>query len=149
MENKKLSWVILIALSVIWGSSFILMKRGLEAFSSDEVAALRISIAFLFLLPLQLKHHKIKIRKYFFGLILMGVFGNLLPAFLFTKAETQISSSLAGMLNALTPLFTIIVGLVWSKIRPGKQQIYGITVGLIAAVFLMVFVLLVQIPFLL
>jgi drug/metabolite transporter (DMT)-like permease len=139
MENKKLSWVILIALSVIWGSSFILMKRGLEAFSSDEVAALRISIAFLFLLPLQLKHHKIKIRKYFFGLILMGVFGNLLPAFLFTKAETQISSSLAGMLNALTPLFTIIVGLVWLKIRPSKQQIYGITVGLIAAVFLMVF----------
>jgi drug/metabolite transporter (DMT)-like permease len=139
MENKKLSWVILIALSVIWGSSFILMKRGLEAYRSDEVAALRISIAFLFLLPLQLKHHKIKFRKYFFGLILMGVFGNLLPAFLFTKAETQISSSLAGMLNALTPLFTIIVGLVWLKIRPSKQQIYGITVGLIAAVFLMVF----------
>jgi drug/metabolite transporter (DMT)-like permease len=139
MSSKSLAWIILITLSVVWGSSFILMKRGLEAFSSDEVAALRISIAFLFLLPLQLKHYKIDFKKYFFGLILMGVFGNLIPAFLFTKAETQISSSLAGMLNALTPLFTILVGLVWIKIRPSKQQIYGIIVGLISAVLLVVF----------
>jgi drug/metabolite transporter (DMT)-like permease len=139
MSSKSLAWIILITLSVVWGSSFILMKRGLEAFSSDEVAALRISIAFLFLLPLQLRHYKIDFKKYFFGLILMGVFGNLIPAFLFTKAETQISSSLAGMLNALTPLFTILVGLVWIKIRPSKQQIYGIIVGLISAVLLVVF----------
>lgn len=139
METKKLSWIILIILSIVWGSSFILMKRGLEAYSSDEVAALRISIAFLFLLPLQLRHYKIDLKKYFFGLILMGVFGNLIPAFLFTKAETQISSSLAGMLNALTPLFTILVGFIWLKINPSKQQIYGIIVGLISAVFLMVF----------
>ncbi len=139
MSSKSLAWIILITLSFVWGSSFILMKRGLEAFSSDEVAALRISIAFLFLLPLQFKHYKIDFKKYFFGLILMGVFGNLIPAFLFTKAETQISSSLAGMLNALTPLFTILVGLVWIKIRPSKQQIYGIIVGLISAVLLVVF----------
>jgi len=139
MQTKKLSWIILFTLSIVWGSSFILMKRGLEAYSSDEVAALRISIAFLFLLPLQLKHHKIDLKKYFFGLILMGVFGNLIPAFLFTKAETQISSSLAGMLNALTPLFTILVGFLWLKISPTKQQVYGIIVALVSAVFLMVF----------
>jgi len=139
MQTKKLSWIVLFTLSIVWGSSFILMKRGLEAYSSDEVAALRISIAFLFLLPLQLKHHKIDLKKYFFGLILMGVFGNLIPAFLFTKAETQISSSLAGMLNALTPLFTILVGFLWLKISPTKQQVYGIIVALVSAVFLMVF----------
>jgi len=139
MQTKKLPWIILFTLSIVWGSSFILMKRGLEAYSSDEVAALRISIAFLFLLPLQLKHHKIDLKKYFFGLILMGVFGNLIPAFLFTKAETQISSSLAGMLNALTPLFTILVGFLWLKISPTKQQVYGIIVALVSAVFLMVF----------
>ena len=124
MEIKKLSWVILIILSIVWGSSFILMKRGLEAFSSDEVAALRISLAFIFLVPLQIKHYKIDLNKYFWGLIIMGVFGNLIPAFLFTKAETQISSSLAGMLNALTPLFTILVGLIWLKINPSKQNLF-------------------------
>ncbi len=139
MQNKKLAWSLLIILSLVWGSSFILMKRGLEAFSSDEVAALRISIAFLFLSPLLIKYFKIDFKKYWRGLILMGVFGNLIPAFLFTKAETEISSSLTGMLNALTPLFTIAIGVVWLKINPTKKQTIGILIGLVAAVSLMYF----------
>jgi drug/metabolite transporter (DMT)-like permease len=139
MQSKSLSWSILIVLSVVWGSSFILMKRGLDAFSSDEVAALRISIAFLFLLPFQIKHYKIDIKKYFLGLAIMGAFGNLIPAFLFTKAETHISSSLAGMLNALTPIFTILVALFWLKTKTSSKQISGIIVGFIAAVCLIFF----------
>lgn len=139
MQNKKLAWLILIVLSIVWGSSFILMKRGLDAFSSDEVAALRISIAFVFLAPLLIKHYKIDLKKYGFGLILMGVFGNLIPAFLFTKAETEISSSLTGMLNALTPLFTIIIAMFWLKLKPTGTQISGLIVGFIAAVALMYF----------
>ena len=139
MQNKKLAWALLIILSLVWGSSFILMKRGLDAFSSDEVAALRISIAFLFLAPFLLKYYKIDFKKYLPGLLLMGVFGNLLPAFLFTKAETQISSSLTGMLNALTPLFTVLVGLFWLKVKPKAIQIVGIIVGFIGAACLMLF----------
>ncbi|MBL7932312.1 MAG: DMT family transporter [Bacteroidia bacterium] len=139
MNSKALSWSILILLSIIWGSSFILMKRGMEAFSSDEVAALRISIAFLFLTPLFLKHHKIDFKKYFKGLFIMGVFGNLIPAFLFTKAETQISSSLAGMLNALTPIFTVIIAAFWLKLKPSGTKISGIVIGFIAASCLMLF----------
>ncbi|MBL7921111.1 MAG: DMT family transporter [Bacteroidia bacterium] len=139
MQNKKLAWFLLIILSLVWGSSFILMKRGLDAFNSDEVAALRISIAFLFLVPFLIKYYKIDLKKYLPGLILMGVFGNLLPAFLFTKAETQISSSLTGMLNALTPLFTVLVGLFWLKIKPKAMQIVGIIIGFIGAACLMIF----------
>lgn len=139
MQNKKLAWFLLIILSLVWGSSFILMKRGLDAFSSDEVAALRISIAFLFLVPFLIKYYKIDLKKYLPGLILMGVFGNLLPAFLFTKAETQISSSLTGMLNALTPLFTVLVGLFWLKVKPKAMQVVGIIIGFIGAACLMIF----------
>ena len=139
MTSKTLSWIILIVLALIWGSSFILMKRGMEAFSSDEVAALRISIAFLALTPLYLKHYKIDFKKYFKGLFIMGVFGNLIPAFLFTKAETQVSSSLAGMLNALTPLFTVLVALFWFKTKPSGIKISGIVVGFISASCLMLF----------
>lgn len=115
------------------------MKRGMNAFSSDEVAALRISIAFLFLLPFHLKYTKIDFKKYFLGVLVMGVFGNLIPAFLFTLAETQISSSLTGMLNALTPLFTILIGLVWLKNRPSAKQLAGISIGFVAAICLMLF----------
>lgn len=139
MNSKTLSWLILIVLSVVWGSSFILMKRGMEAFSSDEVAALRISIAFLFLTPLYVRNYKIDLKKYFVGLFIMGVFGNLIPAFLFTKAETHISSSLAGMLNALTPLFTVIIASFWLKSKPAGAKISGIIVGFIAASCLMIF----------
>lgn len=139
MSSKAISWIILVALALVWGSSFILMKRGMDAFSSDEVAALRISIAFLALTPLYIKHYKIDFKKYFKGLVIMGVFGNLIPAFLFTKAETQISSSLAGMLNALTPLFTVLVASVWLKVKPNGVKISGIIVGFIAAACLMLF----------
>ncbi len=116
------------------------MKEGLVAFSSDEVAALRIAIAFLALLPFLFKHFKsVDLKKDWRGLVIMGVFGNLLPAFLFTKAETQISSSLTGMLNALTPLFTIVIGLLVFKTKVQRYQIIGVAIGLIGALFLLSF----------
>ena len=116
------------------------MKEGLVAFSSDEVAALRIAIAFVFLLPFLIQHYKnINFKKDWLGLVLMGVFGNFIPAFLFTKAETQISSSLTGMLNALTPLFTIILGFLMFKNKVHKFQIVGVAIGLIGALCLLGF----------
>jgi len=140
MKAGTLSWFYLILLSLIWVSSFILMKEGLVAFTSVEVAGLRIAIAFIFLLPLFVKHYKnINFKKDWLGLVLMGMFGNLLPAFLFTKAETEISSSLTGMLNALTPLFTILLGILVFKTKVKKFQIIGVAIGLIGALFLLGF----------
>jgi drug/metabolite transporter (DMT)-like permease len=115
------------------------MKRGLEAFSSEQVAALRIVIAFLFLSPLLVKHYKVNLKKNWKGLIIMGFFGNLIPAFLFTKAETGISSALAGMLNALTPIFAILVGLIVFKTSVSRNQIIGVIIGLLGALLLVSF----------
>ena len=139
MKKSYLPWILLLALSLVWGSSFILMKRGLTAFDSDEVAALRITIASVFLLPLLVKYHNIDLRKNLKGLILMGAFGNLIPAFLFTKAETEISSSLTGMLNALTPLFTILIGILFFKQTITKVKFFGVTIGFLGAIGLIVF----------
>jgi drug/metabolite transporter (DMT)-like permease len=136
---KNLKWILLVILSLIWGSSFILMKRGLEAYSSEQVAALRIGMAYLFLVPFLVKYYSVNLKKYWVGLLGMGVFGNLIPAFLFTKAETGISSSLAGMLNALTPLFTIIVGVLAFRQRSNIFQLAGILIGLVGAVLLLYF----------
>ena len=121
MQAKNTKWIILFLLALVWGSSFILMKRGLEAFNSGQVAALRISIASIFLIPFLIKHYNVNLKKNWQGLVLAGVFGNLIPAFLFTKAETGISSSLAGMLNALTPLFTVILGWVAFKNKTNRN----------------------------
>ncbi len=139
MNTSFISWFLLVLLSLIWGSSFILMKRGMEVFSSEQVAALRIVIAFLFLLPLMLKHYKVNLKKYWFGILMMGTFGNLIPAFLFTRAETGISSALAGMLNALTPVFAIIVGTLLFKTKTSLNQIIGVAVGFGGAILLVSF----------
>jgi len=111
----------------------------MEVFSSEQVAALRIVIAFLFLLPLMLKHYKVNLKKYWFGILMMGTFGNLIPAFLFTRAETGISSALAGMLNALTPVFAIIVGTLLFKTKTSFNQIIGVVVGFGGAILLVSF----------
>ncbi len=137
MNKKVLSWFILIVLSLVWGSSFILMKQGLKAYTSDEVAALRITIASIFMLPFLIKHYnQLNLLKNLKGLILMGVFGNLIPAFLFTKAETQISSSLTGMLNALTPMFTVIIGVLFFSQKLNRFQLMGVLVGFLGAIAL-------------
>jgi drug/metabolite transporter (DMT)-like permease len=137
MKNNKTAWILLTVLALIWGSSFILMKRGLAVFSSEQVAALRIFIAGLCLAPFVVKHFsKIEKRNYKY-LFLIGLLGNGIPAFLFTKAETIISSSLAGLLNALTPLFTLIISIIVFKNRVAWINALGLLIGFIGAAGLM------------
>ncbi len=138
MSKKTINWVIFVALAIIWGSSFILMKRGLDVFSSDEVAALRIFISFLFLSPLLILHCKKSFLKHWKAFLGMGVFGNLIPAFLFTKAETGINSSLTGMLNSLTPLFTLLFGVLLFRTKTQRVNVMGILIGFMGAVGLIV-----------
>lgn len=130
--NKKIwQWIVLLGLSLIWGSSFILMKRGLEAFTNNQVAAFRIFISYLAFLPFAIKHiNKLK-KENILSLLIIGVIGNAIPAMLFTKAQTRIDSSLAGMLNSLTPMFTLFAGFLFYKSRILFINIAGILLGLI------------------
>jgi drug/metabolite transporter (DMT)-like permease len=133
--NKKIwQWVVLLVLSLIWGSSFILMKRGLDAFTNNQVAAFRIFISYLAFLPFAIKHiNKLK-KENIISLLIVGFIGNAIPAMLFTKAQTRIDSSLAGMLNSLTPMFTLFAGLLFYKSRILLINIAGILLGLIGAI---------------
>ncbi len=140
--TKKLSpyhLFIYIVLILIWGSSFILMKKGLLVFSSAQVAAIRISTACLVLLPFLLIRFREIDRKKVVYMILMGLTGSGIPAFLFTEAETQVSSSLAGILNALTPLFVLFIGLIFFKMKSNALKITGILVGFGGSVMLILF----------
>ena len=107
-SNLK-NWGLLVLLALIWGSSFILIKRGLEVFSPGEVGAYRIVAAATFLLPLSLPRIKFLTSEQAQNLILIGLLGSFIPAFLFPTAQTRLSSSLTGVLNALTPLFVVII----------------------------------------
>lgn len=145
MSKELRAWLMLGALAAVWGSSFILMKKGMFAadgtaiFSDTQVGAIRMLIAGGVLLPFALRAvQKIKSFKQFLLLGLVGLSGNFFPAFLFTYAETGLSSGFAGMLNSFTPIFTILIGFFIYKIRLTPIQLIGIAIGSVGIVLLMI-----------
>jgi drug/metabolite transporter (DMT)-like permease len=145
VQNKNSSimiWGALLLLAFIWGSSFILMKialfdkSGNPVYSALEVAALRIAIAGIVLLPVTIRHLKKVDRSKWLSILAIGVFGNMLPAYLFTSAQTEIPSAIAGMLNALTPLFTMVVAVIVFKTVISMRQASGLAIGLLGALML-------------
>src|SRR6056297_528508 len=133
LEKRWGQYATLILLAFVWGSSFILMKIGLKSFTSPQAAAIRIVSASLALLPLSLRHIKQLKRKDLKSLLIAGFIGSFIPAFLFTKAQTLIDSSMAGMLNSLTPMFTLFIGLAFYKIKILRMQVIGLILGLMGA----------------
>lgn len=133
-EGRKLwHWLVLGILSLIWGTSYILMKKGLESFSIYQIASLRILISFLCLLPVALHSLKKLNRTNHLSIIIIGLFGSGIPALLFPLAQTRIDSSVAGMLNSLSPVFTLIMGIVMYRRKAIRSQIAGVFIGLIGA----------------
>ncbi|WP_262890285.1 DMT family transporter [Pontibacter amylolyticus] len=119
-----------IILALIWGTSFILIKKGLVVYSSDELGALRMVIACAALLPFAIKNvRKVEPHRWKF-LLGSGLLGNFLPAFLFAIAETRLASGLAGVLNSLTALFTLLVGAALFGQSITWMRMLGIVVGI-------------------
>jgi drug/metabolite transporter (DMT)-like permease len=137
MEKKSiLSWFLLVLLSIVWGSSFILMLRGMQTedgtpvYSDVQVGALRMTIAGLVMFPFGVfLLKKIRSIRLFFALLIVGTCGNFIPAFLFTYAETELSSGLTGMLNSFTSFFTIIIGYMVFRQAVSSRQVYGLVIA--------------------
>lgn len=121
---------LIIILALLWGSSFMLMKQGLKVFSAQQVASFRIFIAFVALLPVYLRIDLEGLkRSHFFGLLVVALFGSGIPPYLFTWAQTHIASYVAGVLNALTPLMTMLFGYLLFRNKVRGSQILGVLIG--------------------
>lgn len=131
------AWGLLVVLSLIWGTSFILMKKGLVVFSALELGAARVSVAAALLLPFALREIGRVDRSRLKWLALSGTVGTLIPAFLFAYAETRLASGLAGVLNALTAVFALLVGALLFGQRLTGLRVLGIGLGLVGTVVLM------------
>lgn len=136
MNGKIISWALFIVLCIIWGSSFILMKEGLQQLSAYQVAAVRMLSAGVVLLPFAYKGFLQVERKSLGLIVLTGIIGSFIPAILFCVAETKIDSALAGMLNALTPLCVILIGVLFFKSKTAWKKIAGVVVGFAGMVLL-------------
>ncbi|MCE3007334.1 MAG: DMT family transporter [Bacteroidetes bacterium] len=132
--THRLALLILVVCALVWGSSFILMKRGLVVFTASQVAALRIGFAGLGFAPIilyRLLRHR---RRLPYGRLLFGTaIGNLIPAFLFSLAQTRLQSGTTGVLNTLTPLSAMLLGLLLYGQPFRAQKLVGVLLGLAGA----------------
>ncbi len=128
------NYLTLAGLALIWGTSYILIKWGLEVFTPLQVASMRVGISAIALAPMAYTHLRRVSRAQLPLLLLVGLTGTALPSFLFPFAQTELSSSLTGMLSGLTPLCTFLVAWILFRSRPANRQFVGILLGLIGAI---------------
>ncbi len=138
MGLKNLKWILLIVLSLIWGSSFILIKRGLVGLSPMQLGSLRILFSAVFLILIGFKSLAEIKRHQWKYIVLTSFFGTFIPAFLFALAQTQITSSVSSILNSLTPLNTLILGALAFGLTFKRTQIVGVIIGLIGTLLLII-----------
>jgi drug/metabolite transporter (DMT)-like permease len=132
------NWILLGLLTIIWGSSYILIKKALIAFTPIEVGLLRLSLSFLVTTPFLIGALKNVRNENLGDIIIVGLLGTGLPVFLFAFATTKISSSVNGIINSLSPLFTVLSGFLLFKISVSREKILGVLIGLLGAVVLVV-----------
>lgn len=136
MNNYNQKWIYLLVLSLIWGSSFILIKKSLIGLSPYQMGALRIIFTSVFLGVVGYKSiQQIKKRDWKW-IAISGFLGSFFPPFLFAIAQTEIDSAIAAVLNSLTPLNTLIAGVVLFGVFITRKQVYGVIIGLIGTLIL-------------
>ena len=129
-------WTYLISLSLIWGTSFILIKKALIGLTPIQLGSLRIIFSSIIIFIFAWNTLKLINKKEWKWIIISAFLGSFFPAFLFAFAETEIDSSVASILNSLVPLNTVIIGVIVFKIASSKKQIIGVVVGLIGTYLL-------------
>lgn len=132
-----LNWILFISLAIIWGSSFMLMKLGIRDLTPVQVASMRIIASGMVLLPIAYRaFRRLTLIQQLFAFV-SGLLGSFFPAYLFCIAETRVDSALAGMLNALTPVFVILIGVLFYKLPVSWSKISGVAVALAGSVLLL------------
>lgn len=135
-HHNAQNWILLGLLTLIWGSSYILIKKSLQGFTAIELACLRISISCLCALPLAIKGLSSIPRDKYPTLLMVGIFGSGAPAFLFALSMTKSGSAVNGILNSLSPLWTLVIGYYLFKVSISTQKIIGVVVGFLGALVL-------------
>jgi drug/metabolite transporter (DMT)-like permease len=136
MNQQQLKWVYLVSLSLVWGSSFILIKKGLLGLSPLQLGAFRTFLAGIFLLLIGFKSLK-KIKREQWKWITVSAFlGTFFPAFFFAFAEVEIDSAIVSILNSTVPILSIIMGYLIFSVSSTKNQVIGVFVGLLGSILL-------------
>jgi len=139
LHPKFVSWGLLLILTFVWGSSFILIKKGLDVFSASQVSAIRILSASLFMIPFAAAWFSKVAKKYYLLIFVSGFIGSFVPAFLFAIAQTRLDSAVTGMVNAMTPVFVMIIGALFYNQRITGLMIIGLLLAFSGTALLMLY----------
>lgn len=138
MNSNNRKWFYLLVLSLIWGSSFILIKKSLVGLSDYQVGAMRIVLTGFFLFVVGFRSIKQIQKRHWKWVVISGFVSSFFPPFLFAMAQSHIDSAIASILNSLTPLATVLVGLGLFGILCTRRQVWGVIVGLIGTLLLII-----------
>ncbi len=134
MQNTKRKWLYLAILSLVWGSSFILIKKSLIGLAPMQLGALRTAFAAVFLFSIGFRSIKTIQGNEWKWIAISAFAGTFIPAFLFAFAETEIDSGITSILNSMTPLITFVLGILLFSIRFSKNQLLGVIIGLVGSI---------------
>ncbi|MES9901679.1 MAG: DMT family transporter [Sedimenticola sp.] len=132
-------WVMLIALSAIWGGSYFFVGVAVAELPPLTLVALRVGLAAIALwsIALVLGLRPPKSAKVWAAFLGMGLLNNVIPFVLIVWGQTQIASGLASILNAATPLFTVVVaGVLLPDERVTPLKLAGVAVGFVGVVMM-------------
>jgi drug/metabolite transporter (DMT)-like permease len=135
-QKENIKWFYLVLLALIWGSSFILMKHALKGFSPLQVGSLRIVFTSVIILIWGFKRLKNIQVRHWKAIALIAVFATMIPALLFPMAIKHVDSSITAVINAVTPLNTVIIGFLIFGFTFRKDQILGVIIGFLGTVSL-------------
>lgn len=136
MNNQQQKWLYLLLLSLVWGSSFILMKKALLGVTPIQLGALRMIFTAVFLLIFASPSLKKIQKKHYKYIVFTSFAATFIPGFLFAFAITNIDSAVVSILNSLTPFNTLIIGFILFGFAFKKTQLYGILIGLVGTLIL-------------
>ncbi|MFK8059387.1 MAG: DMT family transporter [Polaribacter sp.] len=136
MTNQQQKWFYLIILSLVWGSSFILMKKALLGVTPIQLGALRMIFTSVFMLIFAFPSIKKIQKKHWKYITYTALAGTFIPGFLFAYAISNIDSSIVSILNSFTPFNTLIFGALIFGFAFKKKQFIGILIGLVGTLIL-------------
>mgnify|MGYP005989844279 CR=1 FL=1 len=136
MSNHQQKWLYLAFLAIVWGSSFILMKKALVGVTPIQLGALRMIFTAVFLLVVAFNSLKKIQKNHWKYIVYTALAGTFIPGFLFAFAISNIDSSIVSILNSFTPFNTLIFGALVFGFAFKKKQFLGIIIGLIGTLIL-------------
>ena len=129
MSLSLKKWGTLVILSLIWGSSYILIKKGLTGLTPIQLGSLRVIVTTIIIAPIGYQKIKHIPRQKMKWVALSAFVGSFFPAYLFAFAETEISSSITAVMVSLTPLFTLLISVFVFGEELLKKQVFGVLIG--------------------